>query len=69
MYWHYPAVNGEVITIYLPSSEEYQHTVRRNQQTVLAEMYFLGLTDKLITSSWSTSGYLVQSHGADTVQT
>ncbi|KAI3910185.1 hypothetical protein MKW92_026721 [Papaver armeniacum] len=67
MYWEYPAVNGEVISVYQPSHEEYQQTEKKNHnRKAFAEMYLLSLTDKLITSSWSTFGYVAQSLGGMT---
>ncbi|MCL7029998.1 hypothetical protein MKW94_017322 [Papaver nudicaule] len=64
MYWEYPAANGEVISVYQPSHEEYQQTEKKNHnRKALAEMYLLSFSDKLITSSWSTFGYVAQSLG------
>ncbi|OVA12213.1 Xyloglucan fucosyltransferase [Macleaya cordata] len=64
IYWEYPTVNGEVISIYQPSHEEYQQTEKQiHNRKAWAEMYLLSLTDKLITSSWSTFGYVAQSLG------
>ncbi|KAH7529038.1 galactoside 2-alpha-L-fucosyltransferase [Ziziphus jujuba] len=64
MYWEYPTVRGEVIGIFQPSHEEYQQTEKQmHNQKALAEMYLLSLTDVLVTSSWSTFGYVAQSLG------
>ncbi|KAM6569602.1 hypothetical protein CsatB_017587 [Cannabis sativa] len=64
MYWEHPTVTGDVIGIYQPSHEEYQQTHKQmHNQKALAEMYLLSLTDVLITSSWSTFGYVAQSLG------
>lgn len=64
MYWEHPTVTGEVIGIYQPSHEEYQQTEKQmHNQKALAEMYLLSLTDVLVTSSWSTFGYVAQSFG------
>lgn len=64
MYWEHPTVTGEVIGIYQPSHEEYQQTEKHtHNRKALAEMYLLSLTDVLITSSWSTFGYVAQSLG------
>lgn len=64
MYWEYPTVTGEVIGIFQPSHEEYQQTEKQmHNQKALAEMYLLSLTDVLVTSSWSTFGYVAQSLG------
>ncbi|GKU89769.1 hypothetical protein SLEP1_g3864 [Rubroshorea leprosula] len=64
MYWEHPTVTGEVIGIYQPSHEEYQQTEKHmHNRKALAEMYLLSLTDVLITSSWSTFGYVAQGLG------
>ncbi|KAL3528418.1 hypothetical protein ACH5RR_007740 [Cinchona calisaya] len=64
MYWENPTVTGEVIEVYQPSHEEYQQTENLiHNRKALAEMYLLSLTDKLVTSSWSTFGYVAQSLG------
>ncbi|CAI9767292.1 unnamed protein product [Fraxinus pennsylvanica] len=61
MYWEYPTVTGEVISVYQPSHEEYQQTEKQtHNRKAWAEMYLLSLMDKLITSSWSTFGYVAQ---------
>ncbi|KAK4257205.1 hypothetical protein QN277_006823 [Acacia crassicarpa] len=64
MYWEYPTVTGEVVGIYQPSHEGYQQTEKHmHNQKALAEMYLLSLTDALVTSSWSTFGYVAQGLG------
>ncbi|KAL6139097.1 hypothetical protein ACLB2K_064374 [Fragaria x ananassa] len=64
MYWEHLTVTGEVIGIYQPSHEEYQQTEKHtHNRKALAEMYLLSVTDVLITSSWSTFGYVAQSLG------
>ncbi|CAJ1944109.1 unnamed protein product [Sphenostylis stenocarpa] len=64
MYWEYPTVTGEVIGVYQPSHEGYQQTQKQmHNQKAWAEMYLLSLTDVLITSSWSTFGYVAQGLG------
>lgn len=64
MYWEYPTVTGEVIGIYQPSQERYQQTEKHtHNRKAWAEMYLLSLTDVLVTSSWSTFGYVAQSLG------
>lgn len=64
MYWEYPTVTGEVIGIYQPSQEGYQQTEKHtHNRKAWAEMYLLSLTDALVTSSWSTFGYVAQSLG------
>ncbi|KAI4343899.1 hypothetical protein L6164_011194 [Bauhinia variegata] len=64
MYWEYPTVTGEEVCIYQPSHEGYQQTEKQmHNQKAWAEMYLLSLTDVLITSSWSTFGYVAQGLG------
>lgn len=64
MYWEHPTVTGEVIQVFQPSHEGYQQTGKKmHNRKAWAEMYLLSLTDKLITSSWSTFGYVAQSLG------
>ncbi|PIA62809.1 hypothetical protein AQUCO_00200674v1 [Aquilegia coerulea] len=64
MYWEYPTVTGETIGVYQPSNEEHQQTEKYiHNRKAWAEMYLLSLTDVLITSSWSTFGYVAQSLG------
>ncbi|KAK1374079.1 hypothetical protein POM88_030272 [Heracleum sosnowskyi] len=50
--------------VYQPSHEEYQQTEKKMQnKKAWAEMYLLSLTDKRVTSSWSTFGYVAQGLG------
>ncbi|KAL3640555.1 Galactoside 2-alpha-L-fucosyltransferase [Castilleja foliolosa] len=64
LYWEYPTVTGEIIAVHQPSHEMYQHTENQNHnRKAWAEMYLLSLTDKLVTSSWSTFGYVAQGLG------
>ncbi|KAK7411429.1 hypothetical protein VNO78_02862 [Psophocarpus tetragonolobus] len=64
MYWEHPTVTGEVVGIYQPSHEGYQQTEKKmHNQKAWAEMYLLSLTDVLVTSSWSTFGYVAQGLG------
>jgi xyloglucan fucosyltransferase len=64
IYWEYPTITGEVIGIYQPSHEGYQQTQKQiHNQKAWAEMYLLSLTDVLVTSSWSTFGYVAQGLG------
>ncbi|KAB2609392.1 galactoside 2-alpha-L-fucosyltransferase-like [Pyrus ussuriensis x Pyrus communis] len=64
MYWEHPTVTGEVVGIFQPSHEEYQQTEKHtHNRKAWAEMYLLSLTDALVTSSWSTFGYVAQSLG------
>ncbi|KAJ7956419.1 galactoside 2-alpha-L-fucosyltransferase-like [Quillaja saponaria] len=64
MYWEHPTVTEEVVSIYQPSHEEYQQTEKQmHNQKAWAEIYLLSLTDVLVTSSWSTFGYVAQGLG------
>lgn len=64
MYWEYPTVTGEVIGVYQPSHEEYQKSESHfHNRKAWAEMYLLSMSDVLITSSWSTFGYVAQGLG------
>ncbi|KAF7806211.1 galactoside 2-alpha-L-fucosyltransferase-like [Senna tora] len=64
MYWEYPTVTGEVVSIFQPSHEEHQQTEKQmHNQKAWAEMYLLSLTDVLVTSGWSTFGYVAQGLG------
>ncbi|KAF8390155.1 hypothetical protein HHK36_024677 [Tetracentron sinense] len=64
MYWEHPTLTGEVIGVFQPSHEEHQQTEKQmHNRKAWAEMYLLSLTDALITSSWSTFGYVAQGLG------
>jgi len=59
MYWQSPSADGEVVSVHQPSHEEYQLTgVATHDMKALAEMYLLSMTDKIVTSGWSTFGYV-----------
>ncbi|CAA7031198.1 unnamed protein product [Microthlaspi erraticum] len=64
MFWERPSSTGEIIEVYQPSGERVQQTDKKlHNQKALAEMYLLSLTDKLVTSAWSTFGYIAQGLG------
>lgn len=64
MYWEHPTVTGDVIGVYQPSHEEFQQTEKKlHNRKAWAEMYLLSLTDVLVTSAWSTFGYVGQGLG------
>lgn len=64
MYWEHPTVSGDFVGFYQPSHEEYQQTEKGlHNRKAWAEMYLLSLTDVLVTSSWSTFGYVAQGLG------
>nr|AQX44094.1 galactoside 2-alpha-L-fucosyltransferase-like protein [Dendrobium officinale] len=64
MFWVYPATSGEIISFHQPSHEEHQQTEKQmHNMKAFAEMYLLSLTDVLVTSAWSTFGYVAQGLG------
>lgn len=64
MYWENANVNGDVISVFQPSHEEYQQTEKKMHNIkALAEMYLLSFSNYLVTSSWSTFGYVAQGLG------
>ncbi|KAJ8755857.1 hypothetical protein K2173_024402 [Erythroxylum novogranatense] len=64
MYWTAPSMTGEVIGVYQPSHEGYQHFGDdMHNMKAWVEMNLLSLCDDLVTSSWSTFGYIAQGLG------
>ncbi|KAM3209156.1 hypothetical protein ACQJBY_063699 [Aegilops geniculata] len=64
MYWEHATVTGEAVGVHQPSHEEYQHFGARSHDTkAWAEIYLLSLTDALVTSGFSTFGYVAQGLG------
>ncbi|KAL6493655.1 Galactoside 2-alpha-L-fucosyltransferase [Orobanche gracilis] len=64
LYWENPTSTGETVAVNQPSHEGHQQTEKQNHnRKAWAEMYLLSLTDKLVTSSWSTFGYVAQGLG------
>ncbi|KAI4328477.1 hypothetical protein L6164_020829 [Bauhinia variegata] len=64
MYWQNPTVTGDLIGIYQPSHEEFQQTEKQSHnRKAWAEIYLLSLTDVLVTSAWSTFGYVAHGLG------
>ncbi|CAK7336433.1 unnamed protein product [Dovyalis caffra] len=64
MYQSKPTVTGEVIRVYQPSHEEYQHkSDNKHNMKAWDEIYLLSLCDVLITSAESTFGYVAQALG------
>ncbi|XP_017701023.2 galactoside 2-alpha-L-fucosyltransferase-like [Phoenix dactylifera] len=64
MYYEHAATTGEIISVFQPSHEEKQHTEKQaHNQKALAEIYLLSFSDVLVTSSWSTFGYMAQGLG------
>uniref|UniRef100_A0A2C9UWW5 Fucosyltransferase n=1 Tax=Manihot esculenta TaxID=3983 RepID=A0A2C9UWW5_MANES len=64
IYWTFPTLSGEVIGVYQPSHEQYQHFGdSMHNMKAWVEMNLLSLSDVLVTSSWSTFGYVAQALG------
>ncbi|KAG1366625.1 putative Galactoside 2-alpha-L-fucosyltransferase [Cocos nucifera] len=64
MYWEHPTTTGEIVSVYQPSHEEYQQTEKQmHEMKAWAEMYLLSSTEVLVTSAWSTFGYVAQGLG------
>ncbi|XP_042380163.1 probable fucosyltransferase 8 [Zingiber officinale] len=63
-YYRNATATGEVIGVYQPSHEEKQFTEKLDHNVkALAEIYLLSLSDSLITSQYSTFGYVAQGLG------
>uniref|UniRef100_A0ACD5TD70 Uncharacterized protein n=1 Tax=Avena sativa TaxID=4498 RepID=A0ACD5TD70_AVESA len=59
MYWRSPSADGGLVSVHQPSHEEVQHFFRTmHDKKALAEMYLLSMTGKIVTSGWSTFGYV-----------
>ncbi|XP_047094704.1 galactoside 2-alpha-L-fucosyltransferase-like [Lolium rigidum] len=59
MYWQSATADGEVVSVHQPSHEEFQEFfLPMHDMKALAEMYLLSMTDAIITSGWSTFGYV-----------
>ncbi|TVU12126.1 hypothetical protein EJB05_45753, partial [Eragrostis curvula] len=64
MYWEHAAATGESVSVHQPSHEEFQHFGGKSHDTkAWAEIYLLSLTDTLVTTAWSTFGYVAQGLG------
>ncbi|XP_073103932.1 probable fucosyltransferase 8 [Elaeis guineensis] len=61
MYWEHPTATGEIISVYQPSHEGAEQTGNTtHEMKAWAEIYLLSLCDTLVTSTWSTFGYVAQ---------
>ncbi|KAL6911544.1 hypothetical protein ACP4OV_000349 [Aristida adscensionis] len=61
MYWEQPAAGGEEVSVHQPSHDEHQkYGEKSHEAKAWAEMYLLSLCDALVTSGWSTFGYVAQ---------
>ncbi|KAJ8756111.1 hypothetical protein K2173_024658 [Erythroxylum novogranatense] len=64
MYWTNPTLTGEAVGVYQPSHEAYQHFGdNMHNMKAWAEIYLLSLSNVLVTSAWSTFGYVAQGLG------
>ncbi|RLM56103.1 hypothetical protein C2845_PM10G08620 [Panicum miliaceum] len=64
MYWERAAATGEAVSVQQPSHEEFQRSgARSHDAKAWAEIYLLSLTDALVTTAWSTFGYVAQGLG------
>jgi xyloglucan fucosyltransferase len=62
VYYANPTVTGEVVTVYQPSHDQEQHTeAREHNERALAEIFLLSFSDKLVTTGFSTFGYVAHS--------
>ncbi|KAK2634412.1 hypothetical protein Ddye_029204 [Dipteronia dyeriana] len=61
MYGEHPTKTGEVVAVYQPSHEGRQRSWWNSHNVqAWAEIYLLSLSDELVTSAWSTFGYVAQ---------
>ncbi|XP_052160091.1 fucosyltransferase 2-like [Oryza glaberrima] len=61
MYWERATATGEAVGVHQPSHEEYQRFGSGSHDAkACAEIYLLSLSDALVTSGWSTFGYVAQ---------
>ncbi|KAJ4732192.1 fucosyltransferase 2 [Rhynchospora pubera] len=59
MYYEHSVKTGEFVSVYQPSHEERQKTeIQSHNQKALAEIYLLSLCDVLMTTAYSTFGYI-----------
>jgi xyloglucan fucosyltransferase len=59
MYYANATASGEVVTVYQPSHDGEQHTeARGHNERALAEIFLLSYTDGMVTTGWSTFGYV-----------
>ncbi|KAK3159189.1 hypothetical protein QOZ80_2AG0146830 [Eleusine coracana subsp. coracana] len=64
MYWERGAASGEGVSVHQPSHDEHQQLgTESHEAKAWAEMYLLSLCDALVTSGWSTFGYVAQGLG------
>jgi xyloglucan fucosyltransferase len=64
MFWEHATATGEAVSVHQPSHEEFQQFGAKSHDTkAWAEIYLLSLTDTLVTTAWSTFGYVAQGLG------
>ncbi|KAG6525178.1 galactoside 2-alpha-L-fucosyltransferase-like [Zingiber officinale] len=64
MYYERATATGEVVGVFQPSHDELQRTERQGHNAkALAEIYLLSFSDTLVTSAFSTFGYVAQALG------
>ncbi|XP_062220955.1 galactoside 2-alpha-L-fucosyltransferase-like [Phragmites australis] len=67
MYWEQATATGEDVSVHQPSHDEHQQFGKKSHEAkAWAEMYLLSLCDVLVTSGWSTFGYVAQGLGGMT---
>ncbi|URE19072.1 Xyloglucan fucosyltransferase, partial [Musa troglodytarum] len=64
MYYEHSTTTGEVISVYQPSQEKEQHTEKQSHNVkALSEIYLLSFSDVLLTTTFSTFGYVAYGLG------
>jgi xyloglucan fucosyltransferase len=67
LYWDQATATGEDVSVHQPSHEgQQQYGKKSHDDRAWAEMYLLSLCDVLVTSGWSTFGYVAQGLGGMT---
>ncbi|RLN13425.1 hypothetical protein C2845_PM09G06560 [Panicum miliaceum] len=67
VYWTSATAAGEVVSVHQPSHEEHQiWFYSKHDMKAVAEIYLLSLTDRIVTSGWSTFGYVGHGLGGHT---
>ncbi|TVU12085.1 hypothetical protein EJB05_45712, partial [Eragrostis curvula] len=62
VYYTNATATGEVVTVYQPSHDQDQHTeARAHNERALAEIFLLSYSDRVVTSGFSTFGYVAHS--------
>ncbi|CAM0913833.1 unnamed protein product [Alopecurus aequalis] len=58
-YYRNATASGELVAVYQPSHDGEQHTeARAHNERALAEMFLLSYCDAMVTTGWSTFGYV-----------